>query len=87
MQADLCGIVHRPKQLTSDAALIRWTGPAGQPHGPDQRPQGVQAIRARGNSHVSDVTVQEFPELVKAHAYIKKACTIANRDQDTFTGQ
>eukprot|EP01062_Namystynia_karyoxenos_P040011 TRINITY_DN2916_c0_g1_i4.p1 TRINITY_DN2916_c0_g1~~TRINITY_DN2916_c0_g1_i4.p1 ORF type:complete len:1432 (+),score=549.37 TRINITY_DN2916_c0_g1_i4:118-4413(+) len=41
---------------------------------------GVQTLRATENFDITGTHVCDFPNLVKAFAYVKKACAISNRD-------
>ncbi len=47
---------------------------------PDNSYYGIQTKRAMGNFDVSMRTFNDFPQVVRAVAEVKKACALANRD-------
>ena len=45
---------------------------------PDEAYYGVQTVRCSGNYKIGAHTYNEFPEVIRAMAEIKKACAITN---------
>lgn len=45
---------------------------------PDDAYYGIQTVRCSNNYKVSDHTYNEYPEVIRAVAEIKKACAITN---------
>ena len=52
----------------------------GQMELPDDSYYGIQTQRSLGNFDVTMHTFNEFPQVVRAMAEVKKACALANRD-------
>ncbi len=47
---------------------------------PDEAYYGVQTVRCSGNYKIGNHTYNEFPEVIRAMAEIKKACAITNSE-------
>lgn len=47
---------------------------------PDEAYYGIQSARARKNFDVSPLTFDDYPNVVRALAEVKKACALANKD-------
>lgn len=52
---------------------------------PDNAYYGIQTVRGRENFDVSPKTFNDYPNVVKAYAEIKKACAFANRDIEALS--
>ena len=50
----------------------------GQMNIPDDVYYGIQTVRCMQNHHVTDHSINELPEVIRALAEIKKACAITN---------
>lgn len=51
---------------------------------PDEAYYGVQTVRCSGNYKIGNHTYNEFPEVIRAMAEIKKACAITNSEIGCF---
>ena len=81
-------LYRRMCDFVSGATLMRLDGDLlGYRQIPINVYWGVQTLRAKENFRLTGIFTEQFPNLQKAFAYVKKACAIANRDQGTITDE